>query len=174
VADIERLATATSVSMHRTVVRLGKLAAATLTVTAVVGLATFVTGWWVFDGSTGWIVVGGALCAVPFVAAVMAWWLVRTTLGTARNLVTDLRQFFAKPTGASGVLIDYDSGAALQTQARSFGALRADLRNRRTELPALYAVVRAVTGTPGLAAIAVIGTLLVGALGTILLIAGLL
>lgn len=172
-ADIERLATTTSVSMHRTVVRLGKLAAATLVVTAAVGLATFATGWWVFDGSVGWIVLGGVLCAVPFVAAAMAWWLVRATIGTAKNLVADLRQFLARPTGASSVLIDYDSGVALQTQARSFGALKADLVNRRTELPALYAVVRAVTGTPGLAAIAVIGTLLVGALGTILLIAGL-
>lgn len=172
-ADIERLATTTSAGMQRTVVRLGKLAAATLVVTAVIGLATFATGWWVFDGGIGWIVVGGALCAVPFVAAAMAWWLVRATLGMAKDLASDLRQFLAKPTGASSVLIDYDSGVALNMQARSFSALRADLTNRRTELPALYAVVRAVTGTPGLAAIAVLGTLFVGALGTILLIAGL-
>ncbi|MEX1106014.1 MAG: hypothetical protein WEB78_07435, partial [Ilumatobacteraceae bacterium] len=172
-ADIERLATTTSASMHRTVVRLGKLAAATLVVTAAVGIATFATGWWVFDGSLGWIVLGGVLCAVPFAAAAMAWWLVRATLSTAKNLATDLRTFLAKPTGASSVLIDYDSGTALQSQARSFGALRADLTSRRTELPALYAVVRAVTGTPGLAAVAVLGTLLVGGLGTILLIAGL-
>jgi hypothetical protein len=61
----------------------------------------------------------------------------------------------------------------VDTLQLALSALRADLTNRRTELPALYAVVRAVTGTPGLAAIAVLGTLFVGALGTILLIAGL-
>jgi hypothetical protein len=40
-------------------------------------------------------------------------------------------------------------------------------------LPALYAGIRAIANVPGLAAIALLGTLAVGVLGTILLIGGL-
>jgi hypothetical protein len=53
------------------------------------------------------------------------------------------------------------------------GKLNLDLKHRRKELPALYAGVRAISSVPGLAAIALLGTLAVGALGTILLIGGL-
>ena len=42
--------------------------------------------------------------------------------------------------------------------------------DRRKELPALFIGVRAITRVPGLAAVAVLGSLGVGALGTILLI----
>jgi hypothetical protein len=71
------------------------------------------------------------------------------------------------------VLIDYDTGQTLTTTAKSFEPLRVDLQSRRRDLPALYFSVRAVTAIPRLAAIALLGTLAVGALGTILLIAGL-
>ena len=99
---------------------------------------------------------------------------VRATASAAPRLVDDIRSFLrGGPSSASGVLIDHDSGVALGMQARSFSSLKSDLRRRRTELPALWLGVRAITGVPGLAAIAVVGTLAVGALGTILLIGGL-
>ena len=71
------------------------------------------------------------------------------------------------------MLINYDTGERLTTTARTFGTLRPTLRERRKQMPALYKGVRAITSVPGLAAIALLGTLGVGALGTILLIGGL-
>lgn len=50
--------------------------------------------------------------------------------------------------------------------------LHSELLARRRELPALFAGVRAITSVPGLAAIAAIGMVAVGGLGTILLIGG--
>jgi len=172
-ADIERLATSTSAGMRRTLGRLAKLAAATLLVTAVIGLATFATGWWVFDGKLGWIIVGGMLCVTPLAIAVAAWWLVRLTLGSIGGLFGDVQRYLTSSPQTDGVLIDYDSGMPLGKQARSYGGLREELHARRFELPALYAGVRAITGVPALAAISVIGTLFVGGIGTILLIVGL-
>ena len=71
------------------------------------------------------------------------------------------------------MLINYDTGERLANTAKTFGNLQIDLKERRKELPALYAGVRAICSVPGLAAIALLGTLAVGALGTILLIGGL-
>jgi hypothetical protein len=73
---------------------------------------------------------------------------------------------------AANVLINYDTGERLATTAKTFTGLGQNLRERRKELPALYASVRAITSVPGLVAIALLGTLGVGALGTILLIGG--
>lgn len=172
-ADIERWTATTSTGMRRTIGRLDKLALATVLVTSTIGAATFATGWWVFEGSLGWLIVGGVLCAAPIAAAAFAWWLVRSTVSLASGLVDDLRRFFATSSAASGVLIDHDSGVALSSQARSFGALRSEVFARRRELPALFVTVRAITSVPGLAATAVLGTVLVGLLGTILLISNL-
>lgn len=173
-ADLDRIATRTSDGMRRTLGRLQNLIAIVVVITLVIGAATFATGWWVFDASTGWIVLGGLICAVPAVAAVVGWWLVRATASAAPRLVDDVRSLLGSgASAASGVLIDHDSGVALGMQARSFGTLKTELRRRRKELPALWVGVRAITGVPGLAAIAVLGTLAVGALGTVLLIGGL-
>ena len=57
--------------------------------------------------------------------------------------------------------------------ARSLGALRQELNDRRKQLPALFAGVRAITNVPGLAAITLGGIVVVGGVGTILLIGGL-
>ena len=84
-----------------------------------------------------------------------------------------MSSFLKSSSSASGALIDYDSGMALGVQAKSFRQLRSELTDRRRELPALYAGVRAITSVPGLAAIAFLGILCVGALGTMLLFAGL-
>ncbi len=172
-ADIDRLASRTADSIGFTLRRLASLILVVVVITAVVGAATFATGWWVFDASTTWLVLGGALCLVPFLASVAGWALIRLTASSAPRLVDDVRTYLRSGSnGASGVLIDHDSGVALAMQARSFQSLKTDLRVRKRDLPALWVGVRAITSVPGLAAIAVLGTVVVGGLGTILLIGG--
>ena len=60
------------------------------------------------------------------------------------------------------------------SSSKTFTGVRTELASRSRELPALWAGVRAITSVPGLAAIAVLGMLAVGLLGTILLISSLL
>jgi hypothetical protein len=138
-----------------------------------VGLATFVTGMWVFRGSLGWVVLGLLLCAVPGVAAVIGWGLVRAAAHLAPRLLDDITAFMRTPSAASKVLIDHDTGAAVGISARRFGPLRQSLSTRRTELPALWLGVRAITVVPLLAGVALAGTVLVGGFGAVLLLAGL-
>jgi hypothetical protein len=173
VTDIERLATTASNGMRTTLGRLGSLAISVILVAALVGLATFATGAWVFDNSAGWFIIGGIICAIPVLAAIRAWIMVLRTVRTAPKLVGELTSFLHTSQSAAGALIDHDSGVALGLQAKSFRQLRIELNERRKELPALFAGVRAITTVPGLAAIAFIGIVLVGGLGTILLIGGL-
>jgi hypothetical protein len=172
-ADLDRVAVRVSDGLRNTLSRVNTLALGIATFTAVIGLATFATGWWVFDGSTSWLVIGGVLCFVPTAAALIAWFLVHCTLRVAPALVGNVRTLLNESRGPAKVLIDYDTGEPLTRTAKSFEPLRVDLQRRRTELPALYFGVRAITRVPGLAAIAVLGTLAVGALGTLLLIGGL-
>jgi hypothetical protein len=159
--------------MRTTLGRLGSLAVTVILVAGLVGVVTFVTGLWVFDSSVGWIVIGGVLCLIPVAAAARAWLMVRGTMRSAPELVEELRSFLDTSRSAAGALIDHDSRVALGVQAKSFRQLRIELNDRRRELPALWAGVRAITTVPGLAAIAFIGIVLVGGLGTILLLAGL-
>jgi hypothetical protein len=176
VADIERIeriASTASAGISRTLERLTSLAAMVLLITAVVCIATFATGWWVFDGSVGWMLVGGVLCLVPIGAAATAWFYVRTSASSAPKLIDDVRSLLRQSNSAATVLIDHDSGIALGAQAKSLGGLRRELIERRTELPALFAGVRAITSVPGLAAVAVLGVVLMGIFGTILLVVGL-
>jgi hypothetical protein len=173
VADLERLAASTSDGITRTITRLGKLAAAVIVCTAALGAATFATGWWVFDGSAAWIVLGGFVCLVPVTAAAFAWLLVFRTVRLAPRLLGDVRAYLSTRGTASNVLIDHDSGVPLGAQAQSFSAVQADLSTRRRDFPALYAGVRAITRVPVLAAVAVLTLLGVGALGTLLMIGGL-
>ncbi|MEY4176391.1 MAG: hypothetical protein RI900_3556, partial [Actinomycetota bacterium] len=63
-----------------------------------VGLATFVTGMWVFRGSLGWVVLGLLLCAVPGVAAVIGWGLVRAAAHLAPRLLDDITAFMRTPS----------------------------------------------------------------------------
>jgi hypothetical protein len=173
VADIERLASAASAGLKRTIARLGKLALAVVACTGAIGVATFATGWWVFDGSSTWLFIGGLICVVPVATAAAAWFLVLRTVSMAPRLLDDVRAYLGSGSSASTVLIDHDSGVTLGTQARSFSAMRADLTARRRDLPALYLGVRSITLVPALAAISLLGVLGVGALGTVLLLAGL-
>ena len=173
-ADLDRVTARVSDGLRKTLSRINTLALGISVVTAAIGVATFVTGLWVFDRSRpSWIVLGGALCLAPTAAALLAWFYVRTTLKVAPALLGDVRTALADSRTPANVLIDYDSGEPLASNARTFSALQLHLKEHRKDLPALYLGIRAICSVPGLVAIAILGTVGVGALGTILLIAGL-
>ena len=174
-ADLDLVAVRVSDGLRKTLSRISTLALGIAAIAAVIGVATFFTGLWVFTGSRPtWIVIGGALCLAPTAAALLAWFYVRVTLRVAPALVSNVRALLESSHNAATVLINYDTGERLASTAKSFGVLQSDLKGRRKDLPALYLGIRAIVSVPGLAAIAFLGTLAVGALGTILLISGLL
>jgi len=159
--------------IQKLLARLASLAAGLAAVAAVVGLATFATGLWVFRGGAGWWVLGGVLCAAPAVAAAVGWGFVRAAARFAPRLLDDITAFIRTPSAGAKVLIDHDTREAVTVSAKRFGSLRTDLSQRRSELPALWLGVRAVTLVPGTAALALVGTFVVGGLGVVLLLAGL-
>lgn len=161
-------------TMQKTFQRLSGLATGVGIIALLIGAATFATGWWIFDGSRlAWIVIGGVVCSVPVLAALIGRFLVRRTAKHAPDLVSNIRMFLDTSVHSAQVLIDHDSGQPVAGYVKNFKALRSELKARRRELPALFAGVRAITSVPGLAAMAVLGTLVVGATGTVLLIGGL-
>ena len=160
-------------ALRLTLRRLSSLAVGIAIVAAFVGTATFATGWWVFEGSIAWLVIGGAICLVPIAAAATAWLLLRITARFAPLLVDNVSTFLRGSSPASQALIDYDTGQTVVASSKSFTVLRSELTPRSSELPALYAGVRAITSVPALAAISVLGIIGVGLLGTVLLIGGL-
>lgn len=161
-------------TLQRTLRRLATLATGVALIAFVIGSATFATGLWIFDGSRAvWAVVGGAICLLPLLAALVGRFLVRQTAKRAPQLVGDVRAFLDSTVDSAKVLIDHDSGQPVAWYVSNFRSLRRELGERRRELPALFAGVRAITSVPGLAATAVVGTLIVGGLGTVLLIGGL-
>lgn len=173
-ADLDRVAARVSDGLRNTLARVSTLALGVAAGAAIIGIATFAAGLWIFDGSRAtWVLIGGALCFAPTVAALIAWFFVRTTVKVAPALLGDVRSLLGDSHSSANVLINYDTGERLTNTAKSFGTLRLDLKERRKQLPALYAGIRAICSVPGLVAIALLGTLAVGALGTILLIGGL-
>lgn len=175
-ADIERISAQAAGGMTVLLARVRSLALVVALIAGLIGLLTFATGWWVFDGSTGWLVVGGAVCFAPAVAALIGVMFVHGAAVAAPNLLHDIGTFLGGRRGgdeASNVLIDLDSGVALTTQSRSFTGMRSELGSRKAELPALWLAVRAIAAVPKLAAFTVLGMFGVGFLGFVLLIVGL-
>lgn len=173
-ADLERAASRTAEGLRLLLSRIGGFALAASRVAFVIGLATFLTGWWVFDGSRStWLIIGGAICAAPFVAALVAWYRVHRTMRVAPALLGEVRSFMNESRDAAETVLVYDADQRLIASSRTYEPLRARVENRRKDLPALWAGLRAVTTLPMLAAVAILGTLAVGALGMILLIGGL-
>ena len=157
--------------LQLTLNRLSSLATGVAVVAAVIGAATFATGWWLFpDSRTAWIIVGGLLCLIPVGAALIARVLLRITAKYAPQLIDNVRTFLGGSSPASRVLIDYDSGQPVITSSKTLGGLRTELGSRSAELPALWAGVRAITSVPALAAISLLGMIGVGLIGTVLLI----
>jgi len=170
----ELLARDVGEGLQRTLNRLAALVSRLAQLAGVVGAATFATGWWIFDGSRpAWIVLGGVLCLAPVAAALMAWFLIRTTARLAPGFAQDVKMFAETSSNSVRVLLDHDTGRPIGGRARSLGAMRQELNERRKQLPALFAGVRAITSVPGLAAVTLGGIVVVGAVGTILLIGGL-
>ena len=153
--------------------RLASLAGVLAVVAAGVGAATFATGLWVFRNGVAWWVFGALLCAAPAVAATVGWAVVKLAARLAPRLLDDITSFIRTPSQASQVLIDHDSRETVTITARRFGSLRHDLAERRAELPALWMGVRAITLVPATAALALVGTVVVGGFGAVLLLAGL-
>ena len=118
--------------------------------------------------------IGGFLCLVPVVAALIGWFMVHMTAKAAPRLLDDVRVLLKDSRHAAAVLIDHDTGQRLGTSAKTLQTLRTDLKVRRKELPALFAGVRAITSVPGLAAVTVLGIVLIGCLGMILVVGKLL
>jgi hypothetical protein len=159
--------------IQRVLQRITSLASAVVLFSFLVCLATFATGWWVFDGSSGWAVVGGLICATPVVTAAWAWWLVRNAARRATAVPRELQRYAETDRTNAQLLIDVDTGQPVANYSRQFGGVRIDLAKHAKDMPALYASVRALVRVPVLAAITILGVLGVGALGTILLIGGL-
>ncbi len=161
-------------TLQQTFRRLTSLATGIGIFAFLIGAATFATGLWVFDRSrVSWAAIGGAICAIPLLAALIGRHLVRRTAKRAPELVADVRMFLDTSVKSAQVLIDHDSGQPVAGYVKGFKTLRGELKERRKELPALFAGVKAITSVPGIAAVAVLGLCLVGTLGTVLLIGGL-
>jgi hypothetical protein len=176
VANVDRVSAQVAAGLSVLLGRIRALALVVAIIAGVIGLATFLTGMWVFDASTTWIIIGGIMCFAPVAAGLFAVWLVHLGVSAAGMLVSETATFLAggrRNDDASAVLIDLDTGAALTMQSRTFTSLRGELTSRRRELPALYAGVKAVTAVPKLAAFTVLGMFGVGFLGFVLLIGGL-
>ncbi|MEI8239129.1 MAG: hypothetical protein WCI22_06870 [Actinomycetota bacterium] len=154
--------------------RLATIAAALAAFATLVSVATFFTGWWVFANSrAAWAVIGGVLCLIPTVAGIGAWIVIRWAARLAPRLLTDIDTFLRTPSPAAQTLIDYDSGQPIAASARTFGSMKADVHARKTDIPALYIVVRSITIVPAMAGVALGGGLLLGAFGTVLFLIGL-
>lgn len=160
--------------LQLTLRRLAGLAGGIAMVAALVGAATFATGMWIFERSRGtWTVVGGIICLVPVGAALVARFAIRSAAKHSPELVDNVRSFLGTAGSSAKVLIDHDTGQPVAAYSKNLGGLKTELMHQRKELPALWAGVSAITRVPGLAAISVLGIIGVGALGTILLIGGL-
>ena len=168
----ERVVTHFSDFLTVTLRRITSLAFGVATTAVVIGAATYATGLWAFDSSrrSVWIVLGAVICGLPAAAGLVAWLLVRTTARRAPGLAGDVRNLLQRSNDNMAMVIDHDSGQPLATTARSLGSLRTSLAAMGGSFPALSAAVRAVTRVPGLVAVAVLGALAVGALGTIVMI----
>jgi hypothetical protein len=172
VPNVERLATQVSDNLTTSVGRVGKLAGGVTMTAGVIGAATWLTGTFIFDDKfrLAWWTLGLAICAVPFVAGLIGWIFVRRSAKAVPELVDNVRTFLGESAQQASVLIDHDTGQPLAAYTKSLGTLRTELFERRKEFPALFAGVRAITSVPGLAAVAVLGSVGLGILGTILLI----
>ncbi len=159
-------------TMLRTMSRLaGRLAV----FACIVGVATFATGLWVFEGTgrAKWIVVGGFLSLGPAVAATLATYRVRRTAHHAPKFATELKSLQQGGRALVDVLIDGDTGRPVGLSATTFSAVRSELEERRRDFPGLATALKAITTVPKLLIWATLGIVVAGGLGTILLIGGL-
>lgn len=174
-AELERVAEQTSTALRSTLGRLSRLVRGLCVIAFVVGAATYATLLWVTDRSE-WVLLGLVICAAPFVAGLIAWWRVTRTLRVAPKALDDLHVVLRdrQVTASMGPLFDHDTQQPLGASMKNLGGIREELKRRRKELPALFSTVHAMVTVPGLSALAVVGTILLGMIGTVMLIVGLL
>lgn len=174
-ADVELLATRASDGLKALLARLASLAGGLAVAALVVSAATYATGLWATEGGT-WTVVGAIICALPVLWAGLAWWRVKRTQAVAPAALDDLRAVIGdrQARGAMDVLIDHDTQQPIVSTVRTLSTIRADLEVRGTDWPALMQTLGAASTVPGLAALTVLGIVVVGGIGTILLLSGLL
>ena len=158
--------------LDSTLRRLSSLAFGVATVAVLIGVATYATGFLAFDGSsrTAWMFVGALICAIPVVAGVGAWLYVHMTVRHIPRLLADVGALLGQSKQAFAIVIDHDSGQPVAATARSLTKLRGTIDGAPGAYPALMAAVRAGVKVPGLVALAVVSSLLIGAFGTILLL----
>jgi hypothetical protein len=172
VAKIDRIAANVSDNLTTSLGRVGQLALGVTLLAGTIGAATWITGTFIFDEKfrLAWFTLGGLLCAVPFLSGLFGWWLVRQSRKAAPQLIDNVATFMSQTSKQTQVLLDHDTGQPLGNYTKSLGDLRSELVERRRDFPALFAGVRALTSVPGLAAVAVLGSVVLGILGTVLFI----
>lgn len=173
--DVELLATRASDGLRVILGRLASLTFGLVVGAGLIGVAAWASGLLAFDGSV-WPVGGAVLCMLPAAAALLAWWRIKRTQRVAPAALHDLRIALADQQSRSSmdVLVDMDSGQRVITSSKSVTGVLQELKQRQRDWPALVATLSAVASVPGLVALSIVGTIGVGALGTILLIIGLL
>jgi hypothetical protein len=174
-SDLDLVAARAADALQMLLSRLATLTFGLMGLAAGIGAATYATGLWVSHG-TVWPVLGALVCGLPASAGALAWWRVRRTQVHAPAALRDLRALIRdrRSRSAVSVLIDVDSRQPVLTTVRSLAGLRADLEARGADWAALTQTLRAATTVPGLAALTIVGMLLVGGLGTMMLLIGLL
>lgn len=175
VADVELMVTRAAAAIRTILGRLATLAFGLTALAVVVGAATYATGLWVSDGLV-WPILGLVLCVLPAAVGARAWLRVKRTQAQAPAALLDLRAliFDRRSQGAMNALIDVDTQQPVIATVRSLAGLSADLEARGSDRVALAQTLRAAMTVPGLAALTVIGVVLLGALGSMMLLIGLL
>ena len=113
-----------------------------------------------------WIVLGVMVCAVPAGAALLA----RLILERARRrtgLVADVRRLIDDPSARGAVAGFVGSRPRLLGSGRRLWALRRVVTDRRLELTDLWVTILALTRLPLLAGIALVGSLVLTAIGVL-------
>lgn len=136
---------------------------------AVIGSATFLTGRWVIGTGAGWTIVGGVLCGGPVVAAALAW----VRLAAAEHASRTLADEVARLDGTTTISVDATTTIIVGGGLARLDPLRDGVRARPDDFPGLVALLGTLSRVPALVAIALLGMCAAGALGTVLLIGGL-
>ena len=175
-ADLDRVAVRVSDGLRKTLSRINALAVGIVGITATIGLATFLLP---ACGSSTEANRPGPSSVAPCASLRRSPALFGLVLrphdrqSCPRSGRTTYGECSTSRTRAN-VLINYDTGERLTNTAQTSATCRIDLRQQAAQgVAGAVGGVRAITSVPGLVAIALLGTLTVGALGTILLIGGL-
>ena len=173
--DVELLATRASDGLRTLLGRLGTLTFGLVVVCAAIGTASYASGFLATDGDA-WPIIGAVICFLPAALALLGWWRIKRAQRVAPTALHDLRTVIADQQSrpAMGVLIEMDAGSRVVSTSRTMSGVLQELKSRRQDWPALVETLSAAATVPALIALAIVGMIGVGALGTVLLLIGLL